>query len=157
MISGFLIFKNLFFEVKTVFQSLYMVCEKALIMLFFAICTAVNSFFGICKNEDVIKFLFDRGYATGVLTMQYICDFLGKSKVLLFYNIAAFNNINGDIVIDVAQDVKVYILEGGFDFDDVLLAHFVAGNIFDNGNYTVKFAKSKVMIDIHGLAGFDMV
>ena len=53
--------------------------------------------------------------------------------------------------------IKIEVIDGTFDFDDVLASHFVRDGILDDGNGAVEFVELKVMINGHGLSGLDMV
>ena len=44
----------------------------------FAVLASVDFVLGICKYEDVRKFLLNGSYATRVLALDYIHDFLGE-------------------------------------------------------------------------------
>ena len=81
----------------------------------------------------------------------------GRFRSSFFNDLLIFDDIDGNVVIDETEDVQVKVLDRAFDLDDVLVAHFVALGILDDGNGAVKFVEFQVMIDCHGFAGLDMV
>ena len=62
---------------------------------------------GIREEEDVGKLLLDGSDAAGILTFDYIYNFLGKSKGFFLYNLAALDYVNGYVVVDESKNVKV--------------------------------------------------
>ena len=81
--------------------------ERVLAVLFFAVHTAVNPLFCVCQNEYMIKLLLNGGNATGIFAVKNIGNSGGKSKVFLFNDIAAPDNVYGNIVINETEYVKV--------------------------------------------------
>jgi hypothetical protein len=69
---------------------------------------------------------------------------------------AVLDHIDGDVGVDIAQGVQVHV-EVGVDLDDVLLAHFAAGGVFDDGNRAVQLVQLQEIVDSHALTGLDMV
>ena len=53
-------------------------------------------------------------------------------------NLIILNDIDGDVVIDKSEDIKIQGIDRTLDFDDVFFTHFITFCIFDNSNRTVK-------------------
>ena len=78
-----------------------------LAMLCLAVDTAIYFIFFICQIKYVRKLLLNGGDAARILTVNYVCDTLWKTKDLLFRDHAVLNDVNGNLVINVAKCVKI--------------------------------------------------
>ena len=107
-------------------------------IFFFTIFTSVYLLFFICKNEDIIKLLFNRCNTSWVLAFYYIGYRLWKLESLLFYYFSVFNDIYSNIMVYKAESIKVYKVNVGFYLDYILLSHLIASGILYNGNTAVK-------------------
>ena len=105
----------------------------------------------------MIQSLLDRSDAAGIFAFDHVGDLLGKFKLFLGYDLFVFDDIDGDIVVDESQDIKIEILDGAFYLDDILDAHLIAAGVLDDGHGTVQLVQLQIVINGHCLAGFDMV
>ena len=103
------------------------------------------------------EFLFDGSDASGVSALDDILDFLGKFEASLFDDLACFDDVDGDVVIDESEDVEIEGIDIAFYFQDVFFAHDLGTGIFNNSYGAVHFVESKVLVDTHGFSGLDMV
>ena len=126
-------------------------------VLLFAVFAAVDLFILICEDEDVIQTLFDGSDAAGIFAMNDIFDFFWKRQRFLGDNLAVFDDVYGDIVVDDGQYVKVKSIDVAFHLQNVLFAHLVASGIFDDGDRTVQLVQLQMMVDGHAFSGFDMI
>ena len=127
-----------------------------LFCLRFAINAAVGFCFALSKLENMGQILLRCCYAAGILALYNILYLFGKGNLFLFAKNTVFDYIDGDIRIDIAENIKVN-LHIRIDFDDILRAHFLAVDIFYDCNSAVKLIKLKVIINLHAVARFDMV
>ena len=86
----------------------------------FTVLTAIFFLLRIGQNEYMIQFLLDGSDAPWIFTADYIGDLLRKCQRFLIYNLLIFNDIDGDVVINKAQNIQVNLFQRTFDFDDVL-------------------------------------
>ena len=142
-VSFFVLFGSLFVTFSSVFL--------------FAVFTSVNFILRIGKDKYLIQTLLNGSNAARIFALDDVCDLFWKFQDSFFNNLLVFDDVDGDVVIDEAEDVQIKILDRAFYFNDVLDAHLVALCIFDDGNSTVKFIKFQIMIDCHGFSGFDVV
>ena len=105
----------------------------------------------------MIQTLLDGSDAARILTFNNVCDLFRKFQFSFFNDLFIFNDVDGDVVIDKAEDIQIKVFNRTLYFDDIFDTHFVALCIFDDGNGTVQFIQFQVMIDRHGFTGFDMV
>lgn len=111
---------------------------KQLTMLFFTVQAAVYLILLIREEEYLRKLLLDGGDASGVLAMDHIGDLLGKLYGFLLNDLAILDDIDGDVVIDITENIKVYHIETAFDLQDVLAAHLAAACVLDDRYLAVK-------------------
>ena len=76
-------------------------------MLCLAVDTAIYFIFFICQIKYVWQLLLNGGDAARILAVNYICDTLWKTKDLLFRDHAILDDVNGNLVINVAKCVKI--------------------------------------------------
>ena len=92
-----------------------------------------------------------------VFAFDNIFDFSGKQKLFLFYYFFVPDDVDGDIGIQKAQNVKIQKINGTFHLQDILFAHFAASCIFDDGDTAVQAVQLKIFIDFHTFSGLDVV
>ena len=51
--------------------------------------------------------LLDGSDASGVAAFDDIFDLFGKYQFLLLYDLTVFDDVDGDVVVDIAEDIKV--------------------------------------------------
>ena len=139
------------------YQAVFFALFASSVIFFFAVFTAVNFFFRICKYEDMIQSLLDRSDAARILAFDHVHNLLRQLQLFLCNDLFVLDDIYGNIMIDKTKDIQIQILDGAFNLDDILLSHFLAAGIFDDSNRTVQLIQLQVMIDRHCLAGFDMI
>ena len=126
-------------------------------VFFFTVPAAVDLVFFIRKEEYMIDLLLNGCNAAGILAVNNIDELARKRQLFLFYDAPVLDDINGDIVINIADDVELEVIDRAFYLDDVLAAHFAASRVFDDRDAAVHFVKLQVSVKIHSLSGFNMV
>ena len=111
----------------------------------------------IRQIEDMVEPLLDRRDAAGVLAADHVDDPLRKGETLFLDDLVVLDDVNSDVVVDVAQDIEVQIVDRAGDLDDVLAPHLVRGGVFDDRDRAVELAELKVSVDGHRIAGLDMI
>ena len=101
--------------------------------------------------------LLDRGDAAGVGALDDVFDFFGKRDALFLDQLAAFDNVDGDVRIDESDDIQINAVGVCLDLENIFFAHGVAAGIFDDGNSAVQLVEFQIMVDQHALACLDMV
>lgn len=104
----------------------------------FAVFAAVDFLFLISQYEDMGEFLFDGSDAAGVFAFDYVVDFPGEHQFFLIDNLPVLDDVDGDIVIDKSQNIQIQRVDVTLYFQDVLLAHFVASGVLDDGYRAVQ-------------------
>ena len=51
--------------------------------------------------------LLDGSDASGVAAFDDVFDLFGKYQFLLLYNLTVFDDVDGDVVVDIAEDIEV--------------------------------------------------
>jgi len=87
----------------------------------------------------------------------YFKDEAQMNRFCLFHKLTVADDVDGGIGIDQADDVKVDIQILGVDLDDILCAHFTRMCIGDQCNGTIQIVQLQEIVDLHALAGFDVV
>lgn len=73
--------------------------------LAFAIDAAVNFVLAVGQLENVRQLLLGGGNAARVFAFDDVGDVFGQLWVIFFHAFAVFDNINGNIGVDIAQSV----------------------------------------------------
>lgn len=103
------------------------------------------------------KTLLDRGDAAGILAFDDVPDLFGEHQFLLVHDLAVFDDVDGDVVVEKGEDVQIQHIDITFYLENVLFAHLVAAGIFDDCHGAVELVELQVMIDGKALAGSDMI
>ena len=74
----------------------------------------------------------------GIRTVDHIGETLGKLDRFLFHDLLVFDDVNGDVMVDVAKHIQIHHIETTLDLQDILSSHLVAAGIFDDGNLAVQ-------------------
>ena len=106
-------------------------------ILFFTVFAAIDFFLWVGEDEYMIQPLFNGCDTSRILAADDVGNLLWKMQAFLGYNLRIFDEIDGDVVVNKAQGVKVNKINGTFNLHDVLLAHLVASGILNNGNAAV--------------------
>ena len=126
-------------------------------VLLLTVFTSVNFLLLIRQDKDLIQSLLDRSDAAWVLAADHVDNLLWKTKVFFLYDLLIFDDVHSDVVVDETKDIQIQVFDGTLYFDDVFFTHFVAAGILDDGNGTIQLIQLQIMINGHGLSGFDMV
>ena len=105
----------------------------------------------------MIQFLLDGCDASWISAPNDIFDLFWKFQFLFFYDFFIFNDVDCDVVINKAEDIKIHKVNGAFDFDNIFFAHFAAPRVFDDSYAAVQLIQMKIFIDVHALSGLDVV
>ena len=72
------------------------------------------------------QFLLNGGDAAGIAAFDDIFDLSGQDQFLFFYNFAVFDDIDGNVVVNVGQNVQIQHVDVAFYLENVLFPHLVA-------------------------------
>ena len=99
----------------------------------------------------------DRSDTSRVFAADYICNLFREAERFFIYNLRVFNNIDGDVMVNESEDIKIHEVNRALDFHNVFFAHLIALCIFDNCNTAVKLIKMQIFIYFHASACLDAV
>lgn len=122
----------------------------------FTIDAAVDLLDGVRQLELVDDFTLHGGDAAGVLALDDINYLKRKLGVILAYVHAVLDDIDREVVVDIAKhreirnDLGVYL-------DDILLAHSATLRVLDDSHGAVELVKSEELVYLHRLTCFDVV
>lgn len=117
-ISGFYEIIKITAQTKTSIFKYYILSllnSIAVRVLLVAVLASVYFVLFISKIEDLRKFLLDGRDATGIVTSKNSVDLLGENESSFLYDLAGFDNINCDVVINEGEDIKVKCIYVAFD------------------------------------------
>lgn len=77
------------------------------LVFFFTVFAAVSLGRSVCQQENLVQFLFNGSDAPGILAFYNIFNFFWEFKFPFFYNFFPFDDVDGDVMVDKAQYVKV--------------------------------------------------
>ena len=103
------------------------------------------------------QFLFNGGDTAGIFAVDHIGDLFRQLQSLFLDDPVVFYDVDRDIVVDVAKDLQVKIIQGSLDLYDVLAPHLVALGILDDGHLALQFVQTQMVIDVKTFACLDMV
>ena len=132
-------------------------CISVPAVLFFTVLAAVGLLLLIGEDEDLIEPLLDRCDTAVVVVFDPVPDLAGESERFFGEDLSVLDDVYGDIVVNEPVDIQVHKIYGTLDLHDVVLSHFTALCVFDDGNTAVQFVKVEIPIDLHALACLDMV
>lgn len=127
------------------------------VVLLITVPAAVDLVLLIRQVEDLVKPLLDRGDTSRILAVDDIDQLFGKLQLLLLDDLAIFDDVDGDGMVDEAKRVKIQHLKRSFHFDDIFFAHLLRMGMHDHSDLAVQTVKLETLVDIHGLAGRDVV
>ena len=110
-------------------------------VLFFAVLAAVDLFFFVCQEENVIQFLLNGSDASGIFTVDDIHKLFRELQVFFCYDPAVLDNVHGDAVVNKAQHIQIQLVDRAFYFNDIFLSHLIAVGIFNDGYTAVHAVK----------------
>ena len=123
----------------------------------FAVFAAVDLLLLISENEDMIQSLLDGGDAAGIFAVDDVFDLLWKRKLLFGDDLAVFDDVYGDVVVDDGKHVEIKGIDVAFHLQDILFSHLIASGVLDDGDGAVQLIKLKMMIDGHAFSRLDMI
>lgn len=126
-------------------------------VFFFTVSAAVDLFFLVGENENLIQPLLDGGDAARIFTTEYIGDLFRKPEQLLFHDLIILNDIHCDIVINKPKDIKIHKVDGAFYFYNIFFSHFAAFRIFYDGDTAVQFIQMQVFVDFHTFSCLNVI
>lgn len=126
-------------------------------VLLFAVFASVDLFFFVREDKYMIQTLFDGCDTSRIFAADDIADLLWQCELLLGDNLTVFDDIDCDIVIDESKDVKIHKIDRTLDLHDIFFAHFAALGIFNDGYTAVQFVKVEILVNLHALAGLDVI
>ena len=130
---------------------------KPLRAFLFAVFAAVDLFLRIGQDKDVRQFLLDRSDAPGIFAFDDILDFLGQHQLFFLNDLTVLDDIDGDGMIDEAEDIQIQHIDVTLHLEDVLFSHFIAAGVLDDRHGTVQFVQLQMMVDGKAHACFDVI
>ena len=82
----------------------------------------------------MIAAFLNRGNAAGVRALNDIDQALGLLGAALFHHVAVLDKGNADLRVHITQNVKANAAHIALNFDNVLLAAFLAADILQQGH-----------------------
>jgi hypothetical protein len=126
-------------------------------VFFFAVFAAIDFFFFICQNKDLIQTLLNRRNAPRILTGNDIYNLFRKVQGSFLDDFTVFYNVNGYVVVNKPEYIQIQVINGAGDLDNILSAHFIGTGIFYDGDGAIQLSELKIMIDGHSISRFDMI
>ena len=124
----------------------------------FAVHAAVSLSLLICKIEDVRQLLLNGGNAARILAADHVGDLFRQLQRFFLGDLVVTDDIDGDVVVNVAQYIQVNVVDRALNLDDVLAAHLVASRVLDDGYLTVgETVKTKVIVNVKAFASLNMI
>jgi len=121
-----------------------------------AVDAAVDLLHGVGELELMDDLTFAGCDAPGIFALDDANHLLGQLHMTLLGNLAVVDDVDGDAGVQVAQNVQVNVHMGA-DLDDILLAHLGAVSILDQGHSAVQLVQIQHIVDVHAVAGGDVV
>ena len=106
--------------------------------------------------EHMVEVVFDGGDAARVLAVNDIGDCLWDLQFHFLHRFAVFDDIDGGVRIDEAEEVVVDVNDL-VDFDDVFFAHLQTEGVHNEGHVVVGVFEVQVVENGHAISGFDVV
>jgi len=95
----------------------------------------------VSEEEYLIEPLLDRSDTARILAGNNIHDLLRKSELALFDDFAVFYNIDRNIVVNKAENIKVKIIDRAGDFNNILSSHLVGRRVLYDRDGAIKLTK----------------
>ena len=104
------------------------------------------------------QLLLNGGDAARILAADHVGDLFRKLQGFLLGDLVVTDDIDGDVVVNVAQYIQVNVVDRALNLDDVLAAHLVASRVLDDGYLTVgETVKTKVIVNVKAFASLNMI
>ena len=123
----------------------------------FTVLAAIDLFFLVCQEEDLIQSLLDGCDTAGILATDHVGDLFRKGERFLFYDLAVTDDVDGDAVVDKAQNIQIQHFWRTLHFNDILFAHLIAAGILDDGYAAVQLIQLQITIDLHAFSCLDVI
>ena len=121
-----------------------------------AVGAAVNAFLRVREVEDVVDLLLGGRDAAGIFAPYHVGKRERQLDILLLKQLAVADDVHGDIRTDVGENAEVK-LDIIVYLDDVLCAHALARHAHQKRDGAGQLVKLKHIVDLHCLAGNDVV
>ena len=105
----------------------------------------------------MVQTLFDGCDTSRILAADDVADLFWQCELLFGDDLTVFDDIDCDIMIDESKDIKIHKIDRALDLHDIFLAHFAALGIFNDGYAAVQFVKVEILVNLHALAGLDVI
>lgn len=130
--------------------------ELIFTFLRFAVNASIYAVFSVGELENVIKSPFLGSDTSRILAADNIGDLLWKLKVFLFHNGSVFDVTDGNIRINVTKHIQIQVQIIG-DLNNIFFAHLAADRILNDSDAAVQFVETKIFVNFHAFARFNMV
>ena len=84
------------------------------------------------KDEHVIQRRLGGSDTAWIFAPDYVYDLLRQGKFPLLCDNTVLDNVDGNVVIDKADDIQIQIIDRAFHFDDIFFSQLVAAGILDD-------------------------
>ena len=121
-----------------------------------AIFTAIRALFLVHEMEDVVEIVLHGGDAARIFAFDDVGHLLGHLEFHLLDGFAVFNDVDGGVRVDEAEEVVVDV-DDVVDLDDVFFAHLGTVGVHDEGDVVFRLVKVKVVEHSDAIAGLDVV
>ena len=81
--------------------------------------------------------MFDGSNTSRILAADHIADLFRQMQSLFLNNLLIFDDVDCNIVINEAKDIKIHKGYRAFDLHNVFFTHFTASCILNNSNTAV--------------------
>ena len=95
----------------------------------------------VCEEEYLIEPLLYRSDKAWILAGNNIYDLLRKSELALFDDLTVLNNIDRNIVVNKAENIKVKIIDRAGDLDNILSPHLVGRRVLYDRDGAIKLTE----------------
>ena len=104
------------------------------------------------------QLLLNGGDAARVFAVDHIGDLFRKLQGFFLGDLVVTDDIDGNVVVNVAQYIQANVVARALNLDDVLAAHLVASRVLDDGYLTVgETVKTKVIVNVKTLACLNVI
>ena len=126
-------------------------------ILFFTVFAAIDFFLWVGEDEYMIQPLFNGCDTSRILAADDVGNLLWKMQAFLGYNLRIFDEIDGDVVVNKAQHIKIQGIGIAFHLQDILCTHFAAAGIADDGYRVVRLIQMEVAVQGKTGSGPDVI
>lgn len=110
------------------------------------------------QGKDVVAALLDGGHAAGIGAFDHVDQALRLLGTNLVDDVAILDHRDGDLRVQIAQNVEVQLADIALDLDDVLFAALLAADILQQGHAcVVQFFQFHHVVQAQAGTGGDVV